>query len=101
MGKAHRTSAGYRICDENDVNTLRFVRRARDLGFSIKEISDLLALWQDTERATGDVKSTAERHIAQLDARIGELRMIRRTLQRLSDEFKSGVRSRGRCSKRS
>lgn len=43
----------------------------------------------------------AERHIAQLDARIGELRMIRRTLQRLSDEFKSGVRSRGRCSKRS
>ena len=93
LGKAHRTSAGYRIYDENDVNTLRFVRRARDLGFSIKEISDLLALWQDTERASGDVKSMAERHIGQLDARIGELQAIRRTLQRLADECSGGERS--------
>jgi Cu(I)-responsive transcriptional regulator len=95
LGKAHRTSAGYRIYDENDVNTLRFVRRARDLGFSIKEISDLLALWQDTERASGDVKSLAERHIAQLDARTGELQAIRRTLQHLSDECNGGQRSQG------
>ena len=95
LGQAHRTSAGYPIYDENDVNTLRFVRRARDLGFSIKEISDLLALWQDTKRASGDVKSMTERHIAQLDARIGELQAIRRSLQRLVDECAGGERSQG------
>jgi Cu(I)-responsive transcriptional regulator len=92
LGKARRTTAGYRIYDETDVQTLRFVRRARDLGFSIKEISDLLALWQDKERPGADVTTAAHKHIAALDARINELQAIRRSLQHLSDKVQHDER---------
>ena len=78
-----RTGAGYRIYDQNDVHTLRFVRRARDLGFSIKEIKDLLSLWRNRQRASGDVRTIAQRHIADLDAKIVELQAMRRTLEDL------------------
>ena len=78
-----RTGAGYRIYDENDIHTLRFVRRARDLGFSIKEIKDLLSLWRNRHRSSGDVRTIAQRHIAELEAKIAELQGMRRTLEDL------------------
>jgi Cu(I)-responsive transcriptional regulator len=92
LGKARRTTAGYRIYDETDVQTLRFVRRARDLGFSIKEISDLLALWQDKERPGADVSKMVQQHVSALDARIGELQAIRRSLQHLADKVQGDER---------
>lgn len=92
LGKARRTTAGYRIYDETDVQTLRFVRRARDLGFSIKEISDLLALWQDKERPGADVSKMVQQHVSALDARIGELQAIRRSLQHLADKVQADDR---------
>ena len=82
--KAGRTVAGYRIYREADVHILRFVRRARDLGFSMKEIAGLLGLWQNRRRASSDVKRMANRHIAELDARIAVLQGMRRTLEHLA-----------------
>ena len=80
---ARRTEAGYRIYDENDLHTLRFIRRSRDLGFSMKDIQQLLGLWQNRRRASGDVRRIAEGHISVLDAKIEELQAMRRTLQQL------------------
>ena len=80
---ARRTDAGYRLYDEPDIHTLRFIRRARDLGFSIKEIEHLLGLWQNRRRASADVRRIAQGHITALDAKIQELQGMRRTLQQL------------------
>lgn len=80
---ATRTPAGYRIYDERDIHTLRFIRRARDLGFSIKEISALLGLWQNRRRASGDVRRVAGKHLRELDRKIAELQSMRRTLHQL------------------
>lgn len=78
--KARRTVAGYRIYRESDVHVLRFIRRARDLGFSMQEIKALLALWNNRRRASGDVKRLAQNHVEALDAKIAELKSMRRTL---------------------
>ena len=83
LAEARRTSAGYRIYDEREVHTLRFVRRARDLGFSIEEIQHLLGLWQNRGRSSRDVRKVAQQHLVDLDRRIAELQTIRRTLQQL------------------
>lgn len=80
-----RSEAGYRMYGEREVHTLRFIRRARDLGFSMAEIGDLLALWQKPDRASADVKRIAQGHIADLDRRIAEMTAMKRTLERLSD----------------
>jgi Cu(I)-responsive transcriptional regulator len=80
---AKRTEAGYRLYDDNDIHTLRFVRRARDLGFSIREIDQLLALWLNRRRTSAEVRRVAEKHIAELDAKIQELQAMRRTLEAL------------------
>jgi MerR family copper efflux transcriptional regulator len=82
--KAARTQAGYRIYGDEEVHILRFVRRARDLGFSLAEIKALLALWGNRRRASGDVKRLALRHVADLDRRIGEMQAMRRTLADLA-----------------
>ena len=82
--KPGRTQAGYRVYREADVHRLRFVRRARDLGFSMKEIETLLGLWNNRRRASSEVKRLATRHIADLDRRIAELQAMRRTLAELS-----------------
>jgi MerR family copper efflux transcriptional regulator len=79
-----RTDAGYRIYGENDLHTLRFVKRARLLGFSLDQIRDLLSLWQNKERASADVKAIAQGHVAQLNQRIAELTEMRDTLQTLA-----------------
>jgi MerR family transcriptional regulator, copper efflux regulator len=83
LKEARRTSAGYRLYDAKDVHTLRFIRRGRDLGFSIKDIQQLLALWQNQRRASGDVRTVARQHIAALDHKIVELQTMRRTLEQL------------------
>ncbi|MBT9568157.1 MAG: Cu(I)-responsive transcriptional regulator [Thiobacillus sp.] len=79
-----RTQAGYRQYHERDVHLLRFVRRARDLGFALDQIRQLLSLWDDPERASADVKQLAETHIAGLDARIAALIEMRTTLVTLT-----------------
>jgi len=79
-----RTDAGYRIYGDNDLHTLRFVKRGRQLGFSLDQIRDLLSLWQNKERASSDVKTIALGHVAQLNQRIAELTEMRDTLQTLA-----------------
>jgi MerR family copper efflux transcriptional regulator len=81
--RARRTDGGYRIYDGNDIHTLRFIRRARDLGFSMKEIAQLLGLWRNRRRASGDVRRVAQQHISELDQKIAELQAMRRTLSDL------------------
>ena len=83
LKEARRTDAGYRLYDEPDIHTLRFIRRARDLGFSIREIQQLVSLWQNRRRASADVRRIAQSHIAALDTKIEELQGMRRTLQEL------------------
>jgi Cu(I)-responsive transcriptional regulator len=80
---ARRTFAGYRIYEQSEVHTLRFVRRARDLGFSIKEIERLLGLWQNRRRKSAEVRRIAQDHIADLDRKIEELQSMRRSLEQL------------------
>lgn len=79
-----RTHSGYRQYHERDVHLLRFIRRARDLGFSLEQIRQLLSLWDDPERASADVKRLAEVHLAELDARIAALTEMRTTLVALA-----------------
>ena len=82
--RATRTASGYRTYAERDVHVLRFIRRSRDLGFSLAEIKTLLGLWGNRRRASADVKRLATQHIADLDARIAELQSMRRTLESLA-----------------
>jgi MerR family transcriptional regulator, copper efflux regulator len=85
IAKAGRTLAGYRIYRDEDVHVLRFIRRARDLGFSMKEIKTLLGLWKNRRRASADVKRLALGHVEELDRKIAELQAMRRTLLDLAD----------------
>ena len=84
MPKAARRDSGYRDYDERDVNTLLFIRRARDLGFPIEEIGKLLALWQDRGRASSDVKALALARAAELKRKAKELDAMRRSLEHLA-----------------
>ncbi|MCB2019181.1 MAG: Cu(I)-responsive transcriptional regulator [Burkholderiaceae bacterium] len=79
-----RSAAGYRQYDAATVHTLRFVRRARDLGFGLHEIETLLQLWADGSRASGDVKRIALAHVADLELRIARMQAMQRTLERLA-----------------
>lgn len=82
--KAARRESGYRDYSERDVHTLRFIRRARDLGFPIPEIEKLLALWQDRGRASADVKALASARAEELRRKEEELRSMRLTLEDLA-----------------
>jgi MerR family transcriptional regulator, copper efflux regulator len=81
---ATRTESGYRVYSDEDVHTLRFIRRSRGLGFSIEETAELLALWRDRERASADVKSFALKHVKDLEAKIESLQSMCRTLRHLA-----------------
>ncbi|MEQ1945285.1 Cu(I)-responsive transcriptional regulator [Mesorhizobium sp. VNQ89] len=82
--KAGRTTAGYRDYSTTDVHMLRFVRRSRDLGFSMAEIEELLQLWRDRSRQSADVKRIALARIADLRRRIQEMEDMAATLEHLA-----------------
>jgi Cu(I)-responsive transcriptional regulator len=82
--KAARTLGDYRVYTATEVHALRFIRRARGLGFSMDEISGLLSLWRNQRRASAEVKRLAMKHIAELDAKIEELRSMRAALADLA-----------------
>ncbi len=79
-----RTEGGYRVYGRDDVQVLRFIHQARTLGFPIEQIRRLLALWQDRDRTSSEVKQIATQHVAELDARIAELVEMRGALAYLA-----------------
>ena len=85
MPRAARRDSGYRDYDERDLHTMRFIRRARDLGFPIEEIGKLLALWHDRTRASADVKSLATARVEELKRKEREIREMRRSLEVLAE----------------
>ncbi|CAM5765879.1 Cu(I)-responsive transcriptional regulator [Labrys miyagiensis] len=78
-----RTQAGYRVYSETDIHALRFIRRARDLGFSVEQMETLLALWSDHSRASADVKRLALAHITELERKMREIEGMAKTLRHL------------------
>jgi MerR family copper efflux transcriptional regulator len=84
IGAARRTEAGYRLYGQRDVQVLQFIHRARALGFSLEQIRELLALWQDKSRASADVRALARSHIGQLERKIAEMEAMKRTLAKLA-----------------
>ena len=86
IAKPGRTQSGYREYDRQDVDVLRFVKRARGLGFSIKDVKNLLALYNDRERASADVKKIALEHVDAIERKLSELDSIRRTLFDLANK---------------
>ncbi|CRM79313.1 Copper export regulator [Pseudomonas sp. 24 E 13] len=80
---AHRTESGYRLFSAGDLHTLAFIKRSRDLGFSLEEVGKLLTLWQDRQRASADVKALARQHVEALNQKIREFEQLRDTLQDL------------------
>jgi MerR family transcriptional regulator, copper efflux regulator len=85
LAPAARGDNSYRDFDARDVHDLTFIRRSRDLGFSIDEIRRLLALWRDRSRPSREVKEIAQEHVADLEARIAHMQEIVGTLRHLSD----------------
>ena len=78
-----RTESGYRVYQDADLHVLRFVKRARTLGFSMEETAELLALWRDTERSSSDVKALAMKHVRDLETKIAEMQGMVSTLRHL------------------
>lgn len=89
---ARRGEQGYRVYEDNDVHTLRFLQRARSLGFSVEQMSELLALWQDRDRASADVKRLAQAHVAALHEKIAALQDMAATLQHLAHNCRGNAR---------
>ena len=90
--KAVRRDSGYRNYDDRDVHMLRFIRRARDLGFPIAEIAQLVALWQNSDRARGEVKALALARAKEMDVKERELRAMRKSLEDLARRCAGGDR---------
>lgn len=82
--KTVRTEAGYRVYSDNDVHTLGFIRRARDLGFSVEQIAELVTLWRDRDRKSTDVKRIALEHVEVLERKARELQEMAATLKHLA-----------------
>jgi MerR family copper efflux transcriptional regulator len=90
---ARRTASGYRVYGEQDVRMLQFIHRGRALGFPLEKIAGLLALWQDQDRASADVRQLAEQHIEELNRKIAELQAMKRTLEALARSCHGDQRS--------
>jgi Cu(I)-responsive transcriptional regulator len=107
ISRAGRSPSNYRVYSENDIHTLRFIKRARGLGFSLTEVETLLGLWRSKRRSSQQVKQLADKHIAELDQKIAELQSMRKALSQLAhhchgdekpecpilDDLSSGVES--------
>lgn len=83
LPRVARTDSGYRQYSESDVHTLRFIKRARDLGFSMDEIGELVGLWQNRRRASANVRRIAQKHAEELAQRIAAMQGMQKTLQHL------------------
>lgn len=83
---AGRTDSGYRVYMDRDVHTLRFIRRARDLGFSVEQIKNLLGLWNDRSRSSAEVKAVALEHVDRLSEKVAELQAMIETLRDLANK---------------
>ncbi|MBU4529309.1 MAG: Cu(I)-responsive transcriptional regulator [Hoeflea sp.] len=83
IAPARRTESSYRMYSDSDVHTLRFIRGARDLGFSVEQMKTLLALWKDRSRASSDVKALALGHIAELERKAAAIEAMTKTLKHL------------------
>lgn len=75
-----RDANGYRRYSDRDAAVLRFVQRARSLGFPVKDVAALLTLWHDRARASGDVRTLAIEHVERIDAKVRELQAMRAAL---------------------
>ncbi|MBV6272034.1 Cu(I)-responsive transcriptional regulator [Alcaligenaceae bacterium CGII-47] len=84
LAPSTRNAAGYRQYSEQDLHALHFVRSARDLGFSLRQITDLMALWRDTHRASAEVKRLALSHIQELERKAAALQQMADTLRDLA-----------------
>ena len=83
LGTVARTDSGYRLYSPADVHTLRFIKRCRDLGFSMAEIAELVGLWQNLRRASSRVKRIEQKHVDELAQRIEAMQSMQRTLATL------------------
>lgn len=83
LPRVGRTDSGYRQYTEAEVHTLRFIKRARELGFSMEEIGELVGLWQNRRRASASVRRIAQKHAQELAQRIEAMQGMQRTLQHL------------------
>ncbi len=84
LGRPTRTAGGYRAYSESDLQTLIFLKRARNLGFSVEDCRSLLSLYRDKSRASSSVKALALKRIGEIDAKIGELQSMKATLSHLA-----------------
>jgi Cu(I)-responsive transcriptional regulator len=92
IGAPQRTQSGYRAFDEADLHRLRFIARARALGFSVDEVRRLLALYGDHARASADVKAMVLEHVDEIDRKIADLNTMRRTLVMLAEQCHGDAR---------
>jgi Cu(I)-responsive transcriptional regulator len=92
LPKIARTHANYRVYGPNDVHVLRFIRRARALGFSMDDIEELLSLWQNKTRSSASVKRIAGKHIDELKAKVAKLKYMVDTLEYLAKHCHGGHR---------
>jgi MerR family copper efflux transcriptional regulator len=89
---AERSDGNYRVYGEHEVQTLRFIRRARSLGFSVDEVAELLDLWRDRSRSSRRVKALANRHLEDIDGKIAALKTMRDTLNELIERCHGDAR---------
>lgn len=94
IAPANRTSGNYRVYDDSAIETLRFIGRARAMGFSLEEVGRLLALWSDKSKSSGELHALVNAHVRDLRERIATLERMCGALEQLAGSFADGDRSR-------